>query len=140
MNFFLLLVSGICLGLMVSLNGRLAVDFNLFEVSFLVHLIGAVMLLAAAKLIQKEKIQLLGAPRYVYFVGFMGVAIIVMTSLSTTYIGAALTMVLSITAQLVGSAIVDHFGWFRVPVNKFSWRRVPAFAVILTGLLLMIFS
>lgn len=140
MNFFLLLVSGICLGLMVSLNGRLAADFNLLEVSFLVHLIGAVMLLAAAKLFQKEKIQLMGAPRYVYCVGFMGVAVIVMTSLSTAYIGAALTMVLSITAQLVGSAVVDHFGWFRVPVNKFNWRRVPAFAIILTGLLLMIFS
>lgn len=140
MNFFLLLVSGICLGLMVSLNGRLAASFNLFEVSFLVHLIGAVMLLIAAKLIQKEKIRLTGAPRYVYLVGFLGVALIVTTSLSTTYIGAALTMVLSITAQLISAAVVDHFGWFHVPVNKFNLRRIPAFAVILTGLLLMIFS
>lgn len=140
MNFFLLLASGICLGLTVSLNGRLVVDFNLFEVNFLAHLIGAVMLLAAAKLIQKGKIQLLGAPRCVHFVGSMGVAIIVMTNLSTTYIGAALTMVLSIIAQLVGPTIADHFGWFRVLVNKLSWRWVPAFTVISTGLLLMIFS
>ncbi|WP_283609784.1 DMT family transporter [Faecalispora anaeroviscerum] len=140
MNFLLLLLSGICLGLMVSLNGRLAADFNLFEVSFLVHGIGAVILLAAAKLVQKEKIQLTGAPLYVYFVGFLGVALIVTTSLSTAYIGAALTMVLSITAQLVSSAVVDHLGWFHVPVNKFSRRRIPAFAVILVGLLLMIFS
>lgn len=140
MNFFLLLFSGICVGLMVSLNGKLAADFNLFEVSFLVHLIGAVLLLAAAKLIQKEKIQFTGAPLYVYFVGLLGVSLVVMTSLSTAYIGAALTMVLSITAQLVSSAVVDHFGWFHVPVNKFSLRRIPAFAVILAGLLLMIFS
>ncbi len=140
MNFFLLLVSGICLGLMVSLNGMLATDFNLFEVSFLVHIIGAVMLIVSAVLIQKQKIKLTGAPRYVYLVGFLGVAMIVTTSLSTTYIGAALTMVLSITAQIISSAVVDHFGWFNVPVNKFSLRRIPAFAIILTGLLLMIFS
>lgn len=140
MNFLLLLFGGVCFGLMVSLNGRLAGHFSVFEVSFLVHLIGAVLLLAAAKLVFREKIRFAGAPLYAYFVGFLGVALVITSSLSTAHIGAALTMALSVAGQLLSSAVIDHFGWFQVPVNKFRLRRIPAFCVILAGLLLLIYS
>lgn len=127
-ELLLLLLGGVCFGLMVSLNGRLAAYLNVFEVSFVVHLIGAVLLLAAAKLIQRKKIRFDGAPFYVYFVGFLGVALVITSSLSTARIGAALTMALSVAGQMVISSVIDNFGWFHVPVNRFQSRRIPAFA------------
>lgn len=138
MDFLLLLFGGVCFGAMVSLNGRLAAYWNVFEVSFLVHLIGAVLLLAAAGLVQKGKIRLAGAPLYVYFVGFLGVALVVTSSLGTAHIGAAPTMALSVAGQLVSSSAIDHFGWFHVPVTRFRSRRIPAFCIVLAGLLLLI--
>lgn len=137
MNFLILLFGGICFGLMIGLNGRLAAYLNVFEVSFLVHLTGAVLLLAAAVL-QKNKMRFSGAPPYVYFVGLLGVALVATSSLSTAHIGAALTMALSVAGQLAASAAIDHFGWFHVPVNPFNRRRIPAFCVILAGLLLLL--
>jgi transporter family-2 protein len=140
MSFLLLLLGGIFFGLMVSMNGQLAAYLNLFEISFIVHIIGAVLLLSYIKLIKKEKIKLIGAHGYVYFVGFLGVALVVTSSLSAEYIGAAVTMALSVTGQLIISAIIDHFGWFHVPAIKFHLKRIPAYGIILAGLLIMIYA
>ena len=139
MNILILLFGGICFGLMVGLNGRLAAYLNVFEVSFLVHLTGMVLLLATAML-QKKKMRFSGAPPYVYFVGLLGVTLVVTSSFSTAHIGAALTMALSVAGQLIAAAAIDHFGWFHVPVNRFNRHRIPAFCVICAGLLLLLYS
>lgn len=140
MSFLLLLLGGIFFGLMVSMNGRLAVYLNLYEISFLVHSIGAILLLGYIRLIKREKIRLSGAPGYVYFVGFLGVALVVTSSLSAAHIGAAVTMALSIAGQLAVSAMIDSFGWFRVPAAPFRAWRLPAYGIILAGLLIMIYA
>ncbi|AFM41670.1 hypothetical protein Desaci_2742 [Desulfosporosinus acidiphilus SJ4] len=140
MSFLFLLWGGIFLGLMVSMNGQLAMFLNIFEVSFIVHITGAILLISYIKLLKKEKISIIGAPLYVYFVGFLGVAIVAASSLCAKYIGAATTMALSVTGQLFVSTIIDHFGWFHVSIVKFHPKRIPAYGIILAGLLLMIYS
>lgn len=140
MNFWLLLTGGILFGLMVSMNGQLAAYLNVFETSFIVHLIGAMLLLGYIRLIRKQRIRLIGARGYVYSVGFLGVALVVTSSLSAEHIGAAITMALSVTGQLIISAVIDHFGWFHTPVVKFHPIRIPAYGIILAGLLVMIYA
>ena len=132
MSHLLLLLGGACQGLMTSFNGSLSGSLSLMEVCFIVHGIGAVMLLGYI-LLRRERIALAGAPRYVYLVGFMGVAMVVSSSFCASRIGAALTMAISVAA----SALVDHFGWFGVPVVRWTWKRVPPCLVILAGLALM---
>lgn len=140
MSFVLLLLGGVCFGLMVSMNGQLAAHINLLEISFLVHAIGAAMLLFYTLFIKRSKISLRGAPSYVYFVGFLGIALVASSSISTAFIGAASVMALSVTGQLLVSALIDHFGWFHSPISKFHARRLPAFGIILAGLFLLIFA
>jgi len=137
MSFAFLLLGGICLGLMTSLNGQLASYLNIFEVSFLVHAIGAILLIGYMK-IRKEKIYLKGLPLYIYTVGFMGVALVASSSFCVSRIGATLTMALSVTGQLLVSAVIDHFGLFQVPVVKFNLRRVPSYLIIGLGLFIII--
>ncbi|WP_411677231.1 DMT family transporter [Caproicibacter sp.] len=140
MTFLLLLLGGICFGLMVSLNGLLASYLNIFEISLFVHMIGAILLLVDLIAVKREKMKLSGAPVYVYFVGLLGVALVATSSLSTAHIGAAVTMSFAVTGQLVTSAVIDHFGWFHTPVSRFRFARAPAFCMILAGLLLMVVS
>lgn len=138
MSFLLLLLGGLCLGLMTSLNGQLASYFTIFEISFLVHSIGAILLLLYLRFKKGEKLHLWGAPRYVYSVGLFGVALVCTGSICAGNIGATLTMALSVTGQMMISAVIDHFGFFHVPRVRFSWKRIPAYLIILAGLLLMI--
>ena len=64
MSHLLLLLGGACQGLMTSFNGSLSGSLSLMEVCFIVHGIGAVMLLGYI-LLRRERIALAGAPRYV---------------------------------------------------------------------------
>ena len=140
MSLLLLLLGGICLGLMVSMNGQLALYFNIFEISFIVHLIGLIILLGYIKIVRKKKISFKGAPTYVYFVGFLGVTLVATSSLCASNIGATLTMALSVIGQLIISAVIDHFGLFHVPVVHFSWKRIPAYMIMTAGLLIVIYA
>ncbi|HCC00820.1 MAG TPA: hypothetical protein DEP42_06370 [Ruminococcaceae bacterium] len=140
MNTLILLLGGILIGLMISMNGLLAAYLNVFEISLVVHLSGMILLLMIIWLVQRKRIRLRGAPKYVYLVGVCGVTLVVTSSMATLAIGAATSMALSIASQMIISCVIDHFGWFHVPVNKFRLRRIPVFCVILAGLLLLIYS
>ena len=134
----MLLLGGACQGLMVSIDGILADSLSLFEVSFFVHGIGALLLLLYIFFRGGGKIRLGGAPLYVYLVGFMGVALVTTSSFCSNRMGAALTMAVSVAGQMAASALVDHFGLFGVPVIRWSWRRLPPCLLIMAGLGLML--
>lgn len=138
MSYLLLLLGGACQGLMVSLDGILAGHLTLLEVCFLVHGIGAALLLLYIFLRGGGRIQLAGAPLYVYFVGFMGVALVASSSFCSNLVGAALTMAVSVFGQMIASALVDHYGLFGVPVVRWRWKRLPPYLLILAGLGLML--
>lgn len=140
MSFLILLFGGIFLGLMTSLNGQLASYLNIFEISFIVHIIGAIILFGYIIFKKEQKFHLKGAPKYVYFVGFFGVALVASSSICSLNIGATLMMALSVTGQLISSAAIDHFGLFHVPKVKFNWKRLSAFLIITAGLLIMIYA
>lgn len=139
LSFMLLLLAGVTFALMVSMNGQLAAYLNIYEVSLLVHLIGAGVLLVWQLLVRRQRIRLGGAPWYVYLVGFIGVALVSLGSYVSFAIGAASMLTLSLVGQLVISAIIDHFGWFGVPVVRFRANRLLAYGVILAGLGLLIY-
>lgn len=138
MSYILLLLGGACQGLMVSLDGILASRLTLLEVCFLVHGIGAALLLLYILIKSGGGLQLAGAPLYVYFVGFMGVALVASSSFCSNRVGAALTMAVSVFGQMTASAMVDHYGLFGVPVVRWSWKRLPPYLLILAGLGLML--
>ena len=134
----ILLLSGLFLGLMQSFNGQLATYYHVFEVCFVVHVIGVVFLLLCKQLTTKEKLTFKGLPLYVYTVGLFGVGLVAISSFCTPRIGATLTMSLSVFGQLVMSAMVDHFGWFGKEKKAFNLKRLPAYGIILLGLLMMV--
>ena len=138
MSYLLLLLGGACQGLMVSLDGILANHLTLLEVCFLVHGIGAALLLLYIFAKGGGRIRLTGAPVYVYFVGFMGVALVTSSSFCSNRVGAALTMAVSVFGQMTVSAMVDHYGLFGVPVVRWSWKKLPPYLLILAGLGLML--
>ncbi|MEG2338373.1 MAG: DMT family transporter [Clostridium sp.] len=138
MYYLALLFGGATIGLMISVNGQLANHLNIFEISFIVHGIGLMLLLTYAVLIKRERITFRGLPKYVYTVGIYGVILVVTGSICANKIGATLTMGLSIVGQMLISAVIDHFGLFKTPVCKFDYRRIPGYLIIGAGILLLL--
>lgn len=139
MYYIVLVLGGITVGLMISLNGQLANFLNIFEISFSVHAIGMVILLSYVKLVQKEKISFKGLPPYVYSVGLYGILLVITGSICANKIGATLTMALSIVGQIFISTIIDHFGLFGSKVCKFKLKKIPGYLLLGAGIIILIF-
>lgn len=137
MYSFLVLVAGMLQSAMMSFNGLLSESIGLFGVSLVVHVSGGVLLVVYIFLFVREKITLRGMPWYLYSAGFFGVLLVSVSSYCVGILGAAATTCLSVAGQLFISAVIDHYGWFRVPKVPFSPRRIPCFLMILAGIILL---
>ncbi|WML34979.1 DMT family transporter [Clostridium sp. OS1-26] len=138
MNVILAITAGIFLSIMITLNGLLSNYLNVFEISFIVHIIGVILLVIYIKLVKKQSIEFGKESFLLYSAGILGVILVSANSLSFKLVGATLTIALSLLGQIVISALVDHFGFFGVKKVKFKVQRLPVFMIIFIGLYLII--
>lgn len=138
--FLILFITGLLQGVMISLDGQLGQWYTLMGVSFFVHGVGLVLLAAYLLLVQRRKIRLRGAPRYVYLVGLMGMAIVASSSYGTLHLGATVSLALSVAGQMLVSVLIDQFGWFSLPKRRFQLRQLPAYLLVAAGTLLVVLA
>ena len=125
------LLAGACQSAMGSLNRMLTDYVGMFGMSLVVHAVGGILLILYMKLFVHEKL---------YSAGFFGIFLVVTSSYCIGVLGVSVVTCLSVTGQLVISAVIDHFGWFGVPRIPFNLKRLPCFALILAGLIIITLS
>lgn len=135
-------VAGVFVAVMIRLNATLGEHVGVLESSFVVHLVGTVF---AAGIVLWRRQRLLGpaarnAPAYTYFGGVLGVALVMLANIVVPVLGIALTLSLSVAANLSFSTLSDHFGWFGLPRFRISTQRIVGLALVITGVLLVAFS
>lgn len=140
MYALLTLFAGACQSAMASLNEMLTGYAGMFGMSLVVHTLGGILLILYMKLYTKEKLKITGLPWYLYSAGFFGIFLVVTSSYCIGMIGVSFTTCISIAGQMVISAMIDHFGWFGVPRIPFRLKRLPAFALVLAGLIIITLS
>ncbi len=138
MGIIYLALSGIFNSIMVSFNGQLSNYHSLFALTFFVHVVAAVILVIYIPVVQHKKIRLTGVPPYVYTVGFLGVSIVALGGWCTRTIGATAVLSLSVTGQMVCSAIFDNYGFFGVKKIPFKKEQIPAYILVAIGIMLVI--
>lgn len=131
------LLAGACQSAMVSLNGMVSNYLGMFGMSLVVHVIGGALLILYMKLFKHEKLKIAGMPWYLYSAGFFGIFLVVTSSYCIGVLGVSFMTCISVTGQLAISAVIDHFGWFGVPRIPFNLKRLPCFALILAGLIII---
>jgi transporter family-2 protein len=52
-------------------------------------------------------------------------------------VGAGPFVGFTVTAALIASLALDHFGWFHVPVPAISWGRIAGAALMIGGISLI---
>lgn len=137
MYALLTLLAGGCQSAMGSLNRILTDSVGMFGMSLMVHAVGGILLFLYMKLFIHEKVKLTGMPWYLYSAGFFGIFLVVTSSYCIGVLGVSVMTCISVTGQLVISAVIDHFGWFNVPKIPFKLKRIPCFALILIGLIII---
>ncbi|MDF1584783.1 DMT family transporter [Marinimicrococcus flavescens] len=77
------------------------------------------------------------APWWGWTGGVIGAGVVLSALLAAPRLGAVTTVVLFIAGQLVFSMLVDHFGWFGVPVRPVDPVRLTGVALLAVGVVLV---
>ena len=99
---------------------------------------GALVLLNVGLRIPFSPTEPLGtAPWWVWFGGLLGVTYVSMTIVLAPRLGAAAMLGAAMTGQLVGSLLMDHYGFVGYPVRPLSVERIAGAVLLFLGVLLI---
>ena len=73
-----------------------------------------------------------------YLVGALGIAIVASTSWCTLRVGASVFLAISTAGQIISSQLIDQFGFFGMPVQKFNVKQIPGYELLAAGVALVV--
>jgi bacterial/archaeal transporter family-2 protein len=103
-------------------------------------MVGTVALAVAALVVQRsltEPGSAASAPWWAWTGGLLGAFFVVASIILTPRLGAATTIGLILTGQVLASIVIDHFGLIRVPVHEASFPRIIGALLIVAGVVMV---
>lgn len=139
--YVLIIVAGVLNGLQTGMNAQLTKTVgNPLLAAPVVYVIGLVALVAAALFSGARLTDLgkLGEAPWWSYIGGLGGALFIYAMLSTTQkVGAGAFLAITVTAGLVASVAIDHFGVLGVEQHPAGLWRVVGVALMLGGVALV---
>ncbi len=133
----LVLLIGVMLSIMISINGNLTAAYGLFPAAAIIHIVGS---LVAALLccFQKDKKPLLGhRPVWIYLGGVIGVFTTVFNNLAYGHISMTSIVALGLLGQTITALIFDTFGLLGMKKQPFQKSSLLGLIFSLIGIILM---
>lgn len=134
----LALINGILLAIMVFLNGMLSSITGPYMSTFIFHVLGFILILMISIAKKNTLSNLKELPLMFFLPGVLSVITILLNNICIPQIGITLTIGVSLYGQLVMSSLVEHFGLFGMPVNRFRKEKILGFSIISLGIIVMI--
>jgi len=145
MNTLIILVLAIIAGGLTAVQGAFNANLGkLLEhplqatlISFTIGTCGclAAMLLLKAGLPPLARLS--SIPPYLFLGGLFGALFITATVLFIPKIGVASMLIAALLGQMLISLVLDHFGWFGLPVHSISIQRLAGVSLVIIGLYLL---
>ncbi len=134
----LAVINGIILAIMVFLNGMLTNITGPYISTTIFHMLGFVSIIILS-IIKKNKLSNLRKLPLMFFLpGIFSVITILLNNISIPAIGLTLSIGVTLFGQLVMSSLVEHFGLFGMPINRFKKEKILGFSIISLGIIVMI--
>lgn len=70
--------------------------------------------------------------------GVLGMLVVASSNYAVRHAGSTLFAVLVLTFQLLGSGLIDHFGWFGQTPIALSWTRMLGLGLLVVGAVLVV--
>lgn len=134
-------VSGVTMALQGSLNAALGKVIGLLEATFVVHVVGLLLvsaLLFGFGLGDGNLAYFNKPPWYYYLGGVLGVIIVYTVVRAIPPLGVAVATTAIIVGQVFTAALVDHLGLFGLNKIPFTWHRVAGTVLMAGGAWLLL--
>jgi transporter family-2 protein len=132
------LIAGTVLPLQTAINSELrnAVHSPYLAATF--SFLGGTILLSALSLTIDHTVipdrSAFTKPWWIWTGGALGVVLVLANVILMPKIGSALTVGLTLAGQLIMAVLIDHFGWFNLPVHEINLPRILGIVLILVGI------
>ena len=103
-------------------------------------LVGTVALFATTAVLRRsvpELAPIAGAPWWMWTGGPLGAFVVCASVILTPRLGAATTIGVFLTGQVVASIVIDHFGLLGVPVQSAGLARIGGALLIVVGVVIV---
>ena len=133
------IISGAMISAQSSYNGMLYPFIGVLGVGFISQLLNAFFSLLIELIATKKFPKPNGMPFHACFGGVCAIFVLGFSGYLVAHLGSAVTVCLSVSGQLIMSAVVDHFGFFGSEKVAFHANRLPGFLCILAGVFVINF-
>lgn len=140
MYYFLSIIAGLLTATMIAFNGGLTDFYGTYTASVIIHFIGLIFI-AGYMIYKKEKFLPKKRLPWTYFLGgAIGVGTTVFNNIAFSAIGASAILALSLLGQSLTAIVIDHFGLFGMPQNRFEKKKLIGLSFVLLGILFILTS
>lgn len=140
LGYALVTLSGALLATQPSTTAALAKQTKFPSFSALMSFVTGIVIVLVYFLIETKgghEVNVKGTTWWAWTGGVVGALYIICISLYTQRLSATVLIAILISAQLVISALIDHFGWLEMPKREMNIGKGIGVAFILVGTLLV---
>lgn len=106
-------------------------------ISFFIGTVALVVVALAVDRHVPEVSAITSSPWWVWIGGLLGATFVLASIILTPRLGAATTVGLFLTGQILGSIVIDHFGLLRLPVHEATLSRILGAILVVVGVFLV---
>jgi len=137
MFYFLSLLTGVLISVMVAFNGGLTGQYGVYLATVIIHIAG-LLLITAVVLIKKDKVFAVRYPVYLYLGGAIGVLTTVFNNMAFGRISVSAILALGLLGQSISGLIIDQYGLFGMQKHSFTKGKLVGFFLMLGGIVYMV--
>ena len=137
MYYFLSLLTGILISVMITFNGGLTGQYGVYSATVIIHIVGLALITALA-LAKRDGLFSGRHAWFLYLGGAIGVLTTVFNNLAFGRISVSAILALGLFGQSVSGLLIDQYGFLNMPKYPFTKRKLIGLSLILCGIALMV--
>ncbi|MCT4632034.1 MAG: DMT family transporter [Firmicutes bacterium] len=139
MNYFLSVISGTLISIMVLCNGTLSRFIGNSGSSVIIHIVGLITMILVLIISKKKVFFDKSIPLYLYSAGAIGVVTVIFNNISFSKLGISIPLALGLLGQSLASIIIDHYGIMGMKKTRFNSKKLIGLSIISLGVIVMMF-
>ena len=137
MYYFLSLLAGILISIMIAVNGGLTAHYGVYTATVIIHITG-IIFISAITFIKRENPFCVRHAYYLYLGGAIGVMTTVFNNIAFGRISVSAILALGLLGQSIMGLAIDQFGLFYMPRHPFTKGKLLGLLLIFAGIASMI--
>lgn len=136
MYYFLSLLTGILISVMVAFNGGLTGRYGVYSATVIIHIAGLI-LISAVVLAKRDRVFAQRFPAYLYLAGAIGVLTTIFNNLAFGRISVSAILALGLLGQGITGLVIDQYGLMGMPKHPFTKGKLVGLALVILGIAAM---